>query len=115
MSAFEPAETWMTAATGLRGLMHAGHHPRRREAQRLVGALGHERAADPRVPELDVDRPRARAVRVLGDRAQELRLLDLAADVDVLARPYVDADAHHQARVLRDGSHARTLSRVRIL
>ena len=75
----------MTAAADLDRPLQPLHHPRRRPAEHVVGRRGDERALDPAVRVGDVDVARARGVGLLGDRAHERRVLDLAVDEQLLA------------------------------
>ena len=61
--------------------------------------MADERASDVVVAVVDVDQPRLRAVRGLGDRAHERRMLDERIDEHGLAGLDVRPDANDQLRV----------------
>ena len=75
------------------------HPVRRRPRERLLGPELDERLADVVVLVQDVDVARAGLVGRARQGARERRVLDEAADLDILARLQVQADADDQARV----------------
>ena len=81
------------AASSAPGVLEPLNHPRRREAERLVGRLLDHRAPDVQVCVAHVDVARAGVIRRDGDRARERRLVDESVDEHVLALADVRADA----------------------
>jgi hypothetical protein len=71
--------------------------PRGDGAERVVRAVQEPRAHDERVPDDDVDKLRARTVRGLGDRDEQLPVLGLALDEQRVA--LVDAERRADDRV----------------